>query len=175
MIIDIIFAIMLIMALFRGYNQGLILGIFSFLSIIIGLAAALKLSAVVAGYIGRAVKVSEQWLPLISFVLVFIAVVLLVRLGARVIQKSFEMVMLGWLNRLGGMLFFGIIYTLVYSVILFYAEQMKLVSAETINQSMTWSYIRPLAPKVIDAMGTIIPFFRNVFEELQEFFASVGK
>jgi membrane protein required for colicin V production len=175
MIIDIIFAVLLVLALFRGYSQGLILGIFSFLSIIIGLAAALKLSAVVAGYIGEAVKVSEQWLPLISFIIVFIMVVLLVRLGARAIQKSIELVMLGWLNRLGGILFFVFIYTLVYSVLLFYGEEMKLISAETISQSKTWTYIRPIAPKVIDGIGTILPFFRNMFGQLQEFFGSIGK
>lgn len=175
MLIDIIFAILLVLALFRGYSQGLILGIFSFLSIIIGLAAALKLSTVVAGYIGQAVKVSEQWLPLISFILVFIIVVLLVRLGARAVQKSIELVMLGWLNRLGGIIFFVIIYLLVYSVLLFYAEQMKLISGETISQSRTWPYIRPLAPRIIDGMATVLPFFRNMFEDLQEFFGSIGK
>jgi membrane protein required for colicin V production len=171
MIIDIVFAVLIILALFRGYSQGLILGIFSFLSIIIGLAAALKLSATVAGYIGSAVKISEQWLPLISFVLVFIVVVLLIRLGARAIQKSFEMVMLGWLNRLGGVVFFVAIYVLVFSVLLFYAEQMKLISPEMISESRTYPIIRPLGPRVIDGIGAVIPFFKNMFDELQEFFS----
>lgn len=170
MIIDIIFAVIVILALFRGYSQGLIMGVFSFLSVIIALAAALKLSAVVAGYIGNAVKVSEEWLPLISFVLVFIAVILLIRLAAKAVQRTFELVMLGWVNRLGGMLFFLAIYILVYSVLLFYAEQMKIISPETISESRTWSYIRPWGPRVIDGLGSVLPFFRNMFLELQEFF-----
>ena len=59
MILDLIFAVILILAVFRGYQRGLIVGIFSFIAIIIGLAAAIKLSAVVAGYIGESVKVSR--------------------------------------------------------------------------------------------------------------------
>ena len=70
MIIDILFAIVLILAILRGYKRGLIVGIFSFIAIIVGLAAAIKLSVVVAGYIGKAVKVSDEWLPFISFIVV---------------------------------------------------------------------------------------------------------
>src|SRR5689334_15249236 len=104
MLIDILFGIVLALALLKGFKQGLIVGIFSLLAIIIGLAAALKLSAFVASRIGNTVKVSEQWLPFISFVVVFIVVVLLVRLGARIIEKSVQLVMLGWVNRLAGMI-----------------------------------------------------------------------
>ena len=173
MIIDIIFVLIVVLALFKGYSRGLIIGLFSFLSIIIGLAAALKLSAAVASYIGSAVKVSDEWLPLLSFALVFIIVVLLVRLGAKAIQKSFQVAMLGWLDRLGGIVFFVSIYVLVFSVLLFYGQQMKLIPEKTINESVTFSHIQPLAPKVIEGLAAVIPLFKNIFQQLQEFFGSL--
>ena len=51
MIIDIVFVIIMILAIFKGLSKGLMLGIFSLLAFIIGLAAALKLSVVVAAYL----------------------------------------------------------------------------------------------------------------------------
>ena len=102
MILDILAVIILIFAVIKGYQRGLIVGVFSFIAIIIGLAAALKLSAIAAGYIGKAINISDTWLPVISFAVVFIVVVLLVRLGANMIQKTVELSMLGWVNRLGG-------------------------------------------------------------------------
>ena len=174
MILDIIFIVILLLALLKGYSQGLIMGLFSLLSVIIGLAAALKFSAVVASYIGDNINVSKEWLPLISFIIVFVIVVLLIRLAAKAVQRTFEMVMLGWVNRLGGMIFFAAIYTLVFSVLLFYAEQMKVISPETISNSKTWPYIRPLGPQVIDGLGSVLPFFKNMFVELQEFFGRVS-
>jgi membrane protein required for colicin V production len=101
MMIDIIFVILLVLALIHGYRRGLIVAVFSLVSIVVGLAAAIKLSAVVANHLGNTVKVSDKWLPVISFAIVFIVVVLLIRLGARAIQKLTEALMLGWLNRLG--------------------------------------------------------------------------
>ena len=175
MFIDLIFAIIVILAIIKGYQRGLIVGIFSFVAVIIGLAAAMKLSAVVAGYIGNAIKVSDQWLPVISFLVVFIVVVLLIRLGANMIQKAVEISMLGWVNRLGGILFYVAIYVIVYSVALFYAEQLKLVQQDAIQKSVTYSYIQPWGPKVINGFATIVPFFKGMFSELQSFFDGVAK
>ena len=175
MLLDIIFAIILIIAVIKGFRRGLIIGVFSFLAIIIGLAAAIKLSAVVAGYIGKAIKISDAWLPVISFAVVFIIVVLLVRLGANMIQKTVEISMLGWLNRLGGILFYLAIYIIVYSVVLFYAEQIKLLRPGTAKESVTYSYIKPLGPKVIDGVAYLVPFFKNMFTDLQTFFDGVAR
>jgi membrane protein required for colicin V production len=46
MILDLVFAVLIILAIIKGYQRGLIVGIFSLIAIIIGLAAAIKLSAV---------------------------------------------------------------------------------------------------------------------------------
>ncbi|OSZ73872.1 colicin V production protein [Chitinophagaceae bacterium IBVUCB2] len=175
MILDLIFAVVIVLAILKGYQRGLIVGLFSLVAVIIGLAAAMKLSAVVAQYIGNAVKVSDEWLPVISFAVVFIIVVLLIRLGANAIERTIEVVMLGWLNRLGGIILYVVIYTIVFSVLLFYAEQINLIEPETIEKSVTYSFVQPWGPKAINGFGTIIPLFKDMFGELEHFFDGVAK
>lgn len=175
MIIDLILGIIILIAIFKGYQRGLIIGLFSLVSVIIGLAAAMKLSTVVAGYIGEAVNVSDEWLPVISFAIVFIVVVLLIRLGANAIEKTVEVVMLGWLNKLGGIILYVAIYTVVFSVLLFYAEQVNLVRSETIEKSISYSFVQPWGPRVINSVGSIVPLFRDMFAELERFFENVSK
>lgn len=175
MLIDIILVVLFVLAVIKGYQRGLIVGVFSLLAIVIGLAAAMKLSTVVAGYIGKAIKISDAWLPVISFAVVFILAVLLVRLGANMLQKTVEISMLGWVNRLGGILFYLAIFIIVYSIILFYAEQVKLIQPETIKDSVTYSYIQPWGPKVIDSFATVIPVFKGMFTDLQVFFDGVAE
>ena len=126
MLLDLLFAVIIVLAILRGYQRGLVVGLFSLVAVIIGLAAAMKLSTVVAAYIGSAVKVSDQWLPIISFAVVLLIVILLIRLGARAIEKTVELAMLGWVNKIAGIILFAAIYIVVFSVLLFYAEQMKL-------------------------------------------------
>ncbi|MBK6382810.1 MAG: CvpA family protein [Chitinophagaceae bacterium] len=175
MLIDIIFAVILVLAILKGYQRGLVIGLFSLVAVIIGLAAAMKLSTVVAGYIGKAVKVSEEWLPIISFAVVFLIVLLLIRLGARAIEKAIEVVLLGWVNKIGGIILFAAIYITVFSVLLFYAEQMKLLQADTIDKSVTYSFVQPWGPKAMNGFGSIVPIFKDMFSELEQFFDGVAK
>ncbi len=175
MLLDLIFAAIIVFAILRGYQRGLIVGLFSLVAVIIGLAAAMKLSTVVAGYIGKAVKVSDEWLPIISFAVVFLIVILLIRLGANAIERTIEVAMLGWVNKIGGIIFFAAIYTVVFSVLLFYAEQVKLIQPETINKSVTYSFVQPWGPKAINGFGAVIPVFKDMFGELERFFDGVAK
>lgn len=175
MILDLLLTLVIILAVIKGFQRGLIIGVFSLVAVIIGLAAAMKLSIVVAGYVGEAVDVSDEWLPVISFAVVFITVVLLIRLGANAIERTIEIAMLGWVNRLGGILLYAAIYIVVFSVLLFYAEQVDIIRPETIKKSVTYSFIQPWGPKVIDSMGTIIPLFKDMFSDLELFFENVSK
>ncbi|RYY69070.1 MAG: CvpA family protein [Chitinophagaceae bacterium] len=173
MVIDIIFLILMLMAVFKGYSKGFIVALFSVVGFIVGLAAALKLSVFVAEKLSGTFNASGKWLPVLSFILVLIVVMLLVRLGAKIIQSSVELVMLGWLNRLAGIVLFALLYAILYSVFLFYAVQLHVFSPEAIAASNVYPYIQPLGPKVINAMGTLIPWFKDMFAELQRFFESV--
>jgi membrane protein required for colicin V production len=174
MLIDIIVFILLIMAVFKGLNKGLIVALFSFLAFIIGIAAALKLSTAMAAYIGNNVAVSQRWLPFVAFIMVFILVVLLVRLGAKLLQGAVQLVLLGWLNRIGGVVLYVVIYFFIFSIILFYATQLHLIKPATAQASVTYSFIQPFGPRVIELLGSVIPFFKNMFEELLHFFDAVA-
>lgn len=175
MTIDIIFAILMVLALIQGYRRGLIVAVFSFISIIVGLAAAMKLSAVVAERLGHSVKISDKWLPVISFAIVFIAIVILIRLGAKAIQKLTEAVMLGWVNRLGGIILYAAIYITVFSILLFYAGQLKIIKPETLQASVTYNFIQPWGPKAINGFATVVPFFKDMFAGLEDFFSGMPK
>lgn len=174
MLIDVIFIIVIIIAIFVGISRGLILGFFSLIAFIIGLAAALKLSVVVSNYLQHSVSIT-RWLPLISFVLVFLLVILLVSLLARLIKKTLQFAMLGWLDSLGGIVFFVIIYTFIFSIFLFYAEKLLLIQPSEILSSKIYPYVSPWGPKIINNLGKIIPVFKDMFAQLEAFFASLAK
>jgi len=175
MLLDIIFALVVILAMIRGYQRGLIVGVFSFIALFIGLAAAIKLSTVVAARLSDSDKVSEQWLPLLAFALVFLVVVLIVHLIARVIEKSIQFAMLGWVNRLGGMIFYIALYVTVFSVVLFYLEQMKFIRPATIERSVTYFFVQPWGPRAINSFAALVPTFENMFHDLQDFFGNLGQ
>lgn len=172
--IDIVFAIMIIIAIVKGLHKGVVVAVFSIIAFIIGLVAALKLSSVVALYLEGNVSVEGKWLPVISFALVFFIVVVLVNSGGKIIEKSLEMVFLGWANRLAGAVLYAALYIIIFSVILFYAEKTHLLKAETFSASATWPFIKPWGPVVVGWPGKIIPVFKDMFAILEDFFENIA-
>lgn len=174
MLIDLVFAVLVFFGCIKGLRKGLIIALFSVVAFIVGLAAALKLSAVVANKLSENLEISGKWLPVVSFMIVFFIVVLLVNLGGKMIQKTVEMAMLGWVNRIGGIILFIFIYSMIYSIFLFYGAQLHIIKDETIKASQIYPYIQPLAPKVLGIIGGIIPVFKDIFAQLTQFFDQVS-
>ena len=172
--IDVVFAILMLFAVIKGYQKGFIIALFSIIAFILGLAAALKLSAVVAAYLGNATTVSEKWLPVISFILVFVIVVFLVHLGGKLIEKTFGIALMGWLNRFAGVLLYAFLYTLFFSLFLFYADRLAVFEKTTIAASKVYPIVQPLGPQVINGLGILVPIFKDMFLQLETFFEGVS-
>jgi membrane protein required for colicin V production len=173
-VIDIIFLGILGLAAFKGFSRGLVMAVFSFASLFVGLAAALKLSSVVAQYLKRSDVLPSQWWPFIAFILVFLAAIWIVRLAGGIVQKTIELSMLGWLNRIGGFFVYAVLYLLMFSVALFYLGQLDLLSDTLKSSSVTYAHIAPWGPFALSMLGKLIPAFNNVFSELQSFFERAG-
>jgi membrane protein required for colicin V production len=175
MLIDFIFAVLIIFACLKGFRKGLIVAIFSIIAFIVGLAAALKLSTLVAAWLQNSTNLSVKWLPFISFAAVFIVVVFLVNWGGKLIQKTFETILLGWVNRIGGVILFAVLYTIIFSIFLFYAVKINLLQDAVIQSSVTYAFIKPWGPFVIDGFGSFIPIFKDMFAQLGNFFEKLAK
>jgi membrane protein required for colicin V production len=169
--IDILFLIVMLSAIYKGYTRGFIVSVVSLVAIVVGLAAAVKLSAVVANWLSKTVNIGSQWLPFLSFIIVMMGVIFALRLVANVLQKSVELLLMGWANKLGGILFYAIIYTLIFSLMLFYANKLGIIKQITIDESKCYAIVQSLGIKVINGIGYVIPLFKNVFIQLESFFS----
>jgi membrane protein required for colicin V production len=174
-LIDLLFLLQMVFAVIKGLQKGFIIALFSIVGWIIGLAAAMKLSTVVAGYLDESTNISAKWLPFISFILVFMLVVFLIQLGASLLHKTAESMALAPLNRLGGVILYVLLYAIIFSIVLFFAIQMNLLSDESIRDSRVYPWVQPIGPFVINSMGNIIPFFQDMFKELQNFFEDLSQ
>jgi len=144
-VIDILFLGMMAIAVFKGIRNGLIVAIFSIVGWILGIIAAFKFSDVAAGYLKGLVSLSPRTLYILSFIIVFLLVMLLVNLGAKLVEKTVELAFMGWINRLGGIFFYVLLYTLIFSVMIYFAERVKLISDESIAASRVYPWVKPIA------------------------------
>jgi len=175
MALDFIGLTIILIFFIRGYMKGIIVAIFSVIALLLGVLCALKLSGLLGEWLLQKGWVSSGWVQIISFAILFIGVVLLVRLLAKAVQSVAKLAMLGWLNGLIGGLLYAFAAAVVWSCLLWIGNQMHLVDPDTKAYSRTYSYLEPLAPWVFQKFGQLLPFARDLFGDLKIFFDQVNQ
>lgn len=175
MTIDIIALILLILLFVRGYKRGVIVAVCAVIAILAGLTCAMALSAKLAIYLQDKGFLSSGWAPIISYVLLFIGVVWLVRLLAKLIDGFSGTILLGWVNKSIGGLLYALTGIIAFSSLLWLCRYAHLLTPETLVHSRTYPYLEPVAPWVFEHIGKLLPFAKDVFADMREFFEGVNQ
>jgi len=141
----------------NGFRKGFIISLASVIALILGIWAAVHFSNYLDGFLLEHLKASRKWLPLLSFTLTFILVVLAVLLVAKLLEKIIDVVGMGFLNRIGGALLGFIKGTLLASIILFILfkadPQERWITREDKKGSFTMTRMEELFPKMMKQLG----------------------
>jgi membrane protein required for colicin V production len=172
--IDFFFYVVIFLAVVHGWRKGLISGLFSMICGLIGLAAAVKLSAVLATHVKSGLHMTSRWLPVFAFIIVFLVVILVIRWIGALLEKMTKLVLLGWLNKLGGILLFLVLYLSVYSIVLFYGTKTQVISKQAEDSSHFYAMIASFGPTVIRSITGFLPFGQDMFTALEAFFDKIA-
>lgn len=147
-LLDIIFIIPIVWFAYQGFKRGLIIELASLVALILGIYAAMYFSDYAADFLINNMDMSEKYVPITSFILTFIAVVVIVYFIGKILEKLVNMVALGFLNKLAG-LFFGILKAAVLiSIVLLILNNFNddLISRQKKKNSFLYDPIASIAP-----------------------------
>ena len=159
-ILDIVLLVCLIPALIQGLRKGFIAQVVSIISLVLGGWLAYKFSAVVTEWLAQWLDITGQALNIISFILIFAVVVTLLFLLGKILEASVKIILLGWLNKLLGLVFALFKYALVIGllVILFDSinDKFSLVSRSYLDSSFMYSGLKSIS-------YSVFPYLKSLF------------
>ena len=159
-IIDIILLICFVPAVVNGIRKGFISQVISIVSIIAGVWVSYEFSTIVAEWIGQYIQASENVLHLVAFALIMVGVFLLLALLARLIEGLVNFVMLGWLNKLLGVVFAliksGLIIGLVIMAFNSLNNNFHLVNEQLLADSTLYTPLKDIAYTVFPYLKSMI-------------------
>lgn len=148
--LDLVLLLPMLWGAWHGYRKGLAVSVADIVALLLGIWGAIKFSDFTAGLLARNFGLTSQYNSLIAFAVTFVAIVIGVHLLAKVIDRLFHAVALGFVLRLGGALFGAVKYALVLSVLLslFGAlnRNFALVGDDFFAQSLFYGPVSRLAP-----------------------------
>ena len=165
--IDLVFAILLLWAAYRGYSKGFIVQLATLAALLLGILGAVMFSDFTSGLIIKKFDVSGQYLPIISFAITFIVIVIAVHLLAKMINKLVDAIALGIVNRLLGVLFSVVKIAFVVSIILVLINKVdnkyNFIPDDTKNNSLLYKPLSNFAPMIFPYLN-----FEKIKEKLEE-------
>lgn len=154
--IDIILIIPLLWGLYKGFTKGLIIEAASIIALGLAIWGGIKFSDFLTGYITQNFNWNTKYLPIISFAIIFLGILIGVYTIAKLIEKLVKAVSLGFVNKLAGgifgMLKFGLIMSVLIFVLNAIEKSVQLIPAETKQKSLLYEPIGKIAPIIIPGL-----------------------
>ena len=151
-VLDIIFLVPLLFALYRGFKKGLIHMIASLAALLLGIFGAIKLRPVFAALLDSLFNIAPEHMNVIAFAVAFITIVLVVHLAAFLVDKLIKAVALNFVNRLLGMAFGLLVTAFVISMILWPVNEVnmekQIIKPKHIEGSLLYKPLSAFAPAV---------------------------
>lgn len=169
MILDAIVGISAVLAFYRGWQKGIVAAILSLIGVVLGLIISLKLGHVVAEYLSAHNIINSKYVLIVSFILLFIGIVLLFRFIIAAIEKILKFAMLGWANRLAGAVLYVFGSMLFISLLFWLGNKIGLVQAGAKQESKTYNLIEPIAPKTVEVGSAYMPYCKNLLQNVQQY------
>ena len=151
--IDIVFAVLLGFAVYKGLKNGLFVEVASFVALILGIYLAIKFSNLVGTiFTGFVPSWNPKYIEITAFIITFLLVVIGIHLSAKILTKLADFTFLGWINKIAGVIFSLLKTTLALSVVLFIFEKINinnmLLSKETQDNSMFYNPIQNISKAI---------------------------
>ncbi len=159
--LDYILIVLLVLAAFDGYQKGFIASLTGLVALILGVYAAVIFTEFMAAFISELFSFYSRHLWIIAMVATFVLVVVVVNLLGKMIEKFTEMLLLGWLNRILGIVFGAIKGLFILSVLMYALNHFgitnKIIKKEARDKA-----------RFYHSVEAIVPFFYSHLEFLEE-------
>jgi membrane protein required for colicin V production len=164
--IDIVLALFVLLGAWGGYKEGFLMELISFVAILVGVLVGFKLMGLGMLFLEEKFNADKRTLPYISFGIIFIIIVVLVRLLGGWAKKSIDKSFLGTVDQAMGAALGGFRTLFMLSIVLWIIDSLKIsLRSEWTHDAWLYPFTATLAPKTVDWIGGFLPVFKEIFSQ----------
>jgi|TARA_B100001971_G_C18225326_1_gene560013 membrane protein required for colicin V production len=158
--LDIIILISLVVSVFAGLRRGLVKSVLSLAGLIIGVVLAGHLYKSVSGIL--TFISNEDAANIVAFILILVLVMMAAFFFARLLKSAIKVVMLNWVDRVGGTVFGLLVGAILWGAIL--AAWVKFFGPGLVTESLLASVLLDIFPLVLGLLPGEFDSIRNFFQ-----------
>lgn len=170
--LDFIFIALLLYAAWKGFKRGFVIELFTFLALFLGLYAGIHFSDLMSHLLREHLNVSTEYLPAISFTIIFLLVGAMVYFGGKAIEKLIKIIQFSLINKLFGVFFsvLKMVFIIGAGILILesYNEKEEFISEETKSNSFLFYPLKKAVTFSIPAFEESRLFLKNALTQEEE-------
>ncbi|MBR6346403.1 MAG: CvpA family protein [Bacteroidales bacterium] len=147
--LDIVLLVLFVPAIIRGLSKGFLEQAIGMIAIVASVWAAFKFSKVAVLWVAPYLNMNETLLNVLVFASLLILVSLALVLIGKLITKIIELAMLGWLDKLLGLVFSILLTGLVLGIVIILIDTLNVkfgfINSEILDASVIYGLLRNYA------------------------------
>lgn len=171
--LDIILLIPLIFGGVMGFKKGLLLELFGILAFVLAIIGGFKLMELGMSYLSDYLEGVDHLLPFISFLVIFIAIILLVNMLGKLVKKMVDMTLLGGVDKFAGAIIGIVKWAIGLSIILWLTLNFGIELPGQDEELVLYPFLADLGPNIISALDVVLPFAEEMLESIKELISPV--
>jgi membrane protein required for colicin V production len=169
--LDIILLVLLIIGGYRGFKRGLLLEVIGLVAFVLALIGGLKLMQWGMEVLQTNFKMTGNLIPILSFVIIFVAIIILVSIVGTLMKNLIHLTLLGSVDKLAGSVLGILKWAFGLSIILWFFSSVGYMLPDEISLN-SWLYpeISGFAPLVVGYISSLFPFIGQLLKMLAGYF-----
>lgn len=168
-ILDIILIVFLIFGAIRGFQKGLLLELINFTSFFMALIVAFNFMDVTVVFLEQYFDQPRGLLSIISFIGLFILVIVLLNLLGKGLKSLLDMTLLGNLDDLAGSLLGVFKWALMISIFFWIFTFFDIRISESYSSgTYVFPIVESLAPWLMEKLAVVFPFIQDFIDQSKE-------
>jgi membrane protein required for colicin V production len=170
MVIDIIFLLTAAYGFYTGYSRGIINTVFTVLSWMFGVMAALKFAPGMTRFLESTLNNTNPMMFVAGSLLSFVLMMVLIRMIGSTLQEMLQAANVNMVNQFAGGGLMALIFSFVFSVLLWFGDQARLVNEPAKRESFTYPLLKDLPAQGKMAIQTFVPIFKEFWANSSDAF-----
>lgn len=175
MVLDVMFLLLIIFAIYTGFKQGIISSVLSFIGVFLGIIIALNFSTFAGIYLVKNFNFPEIILPVLSFIVVLLIVIVSIRTVAFLAQKVLQVISINFVNKIAGGILYGVLAAFIFSVLFSFIDNYGILTESLKTESEVYPFVSSFGPQIFKTASDLIPMFTDIYKETNEIFKSAAE
>lgn len=156
-----------------GFRKGLLIEIIGIIAFVLAIIAGFKLMEVGITILSEYIDGYTELMPFISFIVIFLAIILLINMLGKLLKKMIDMTILGGFDRAAGAVVGLLKWAIGVSILLWLCLNFGVELPGQSDDLVLYPFMVELGPNLISRLDTVLPFAQDMLDSIKEMISPV--